>query len=55
MNYLVVCDGGSPLWAFSSYGRKVEQAYTLRKKGHRVMIVHEADFWDAVIGSGAVV
>jgi len=54
-HYLVVCDGGNPLWAFSCYGRKVEQAYKLRKKGHRIMIVHEADFWDAVADTGATV
>jgi hypothetical protein len=45
-NYLIVCSEGNPCWAFSCYGRKVEQAVALRKDGHKVLIVHEADFWD---------
>lgn len=55
LDYLVVCDGGSQFWAFSCYGRKVEQAYLMRRRGHRALIVHEVDFWDAVAGSSAVV
>lgn len=46
-HYLVVCDDGSPHWAFSCYGRKVEEAYNLRRDGHPIVIVHEVDFWDA--------
>jgi hypothetical protein len=46
-DYLVVCDGGCPHWAFSCYGRKVEKAYNLRREGHPIVIVHEFDFWDA--------
>lgn len=49
-NYLVVGDGGNPCWAFSAYGRKVEQAINLRKNGHKIAIVHEVDFWDALDG-----
>lgn len=45
-NYLIIGDNGNPCWAFSCYGRKVEQAVQLRKKGHTIMIVHENDFWD---------
>lgn len=45
-NYLVVGGDGSPCWAFSCYGRKVEEAMRLRKKGVRLLIVHEVDFWD---------
>lgn len=48
-HYLVVCPGGSPYWAFACYGRKVEYAYKLRQKGHGLQIVHEVDFWDAVV------
>lgn len=48
VNYLVVCDDCSPHWAFSCYGRKVEQAYKLRRKGHPILIVHEVDLWDAM-------
>ena len=47
VDYLVVCDDTCPHWAFSCYGRKVEQAYLLRRKGHPITIVHEIDFWDA--------
>jgi hypothetical protein len=54
-DYLVVCDGGSQVWAFSCYGRKIEQAYAMRRDGHQVLIVHELDFWDAIAGTGAAV
>lgn len=47
-NYLVVGDAGNPCWAFSCYGRKVEKAMQLRKKGKDILIVHEVDFWDAI-------
>ncbi|ACL76176.1 BRCT domain-containing protein [Ruminiclostridium cellulolyticum] len=46
--YLVIGDNGNPCWAFSCYGRKVEQAVTLRKSGKSILIVHENDFWNAV-------
>lgn len=48
VDYLVVCDEGNPCWAFACYGRKVEQAYLLRRSGHPIVIAHEADFWDAL-------
>lgn len=48
LHYLVVGAAGNPCWAFSCYGRKVEQAVTLRRAGHRLLIVHENDFWDAI-------
>jgi len=51
-SYLIVGAGGNDCWAFSCYGRKVEQAVSLRKKGARVIIVHENDFWDAVEDAG---
>jgi hypothetical protein len=47
-DYLVVCDQGSPYWAFACYGRKVERAYEWRREGHPIVIAHEADFWNAV-------
>lgn len=47
-DYLIVGDNGNPCWAFSCYGRKVERAVELRKSGSPILIVHEADFWDAV-------
>jgi len=51
-DYLVVCDSGNELWAFSCYGRKVERAYEQRRKGHHILIVHERDFWDALASHG---
>lgn len=54
MDYLIVCSDGSPFWAFSCYGRKVEETYHLRKKGHRAVIVHENDFWDAIASTATV-
>jgi len=51
-DYLVVCDGGNEFWAFACYGRKVEQAYQQRRKGHHIVIVHERDFWDALVWHG---
>ena len=47
-DYLIVGAGGNPCWAYSCYGRKVEKAMTLRKKGKSITIVHENDFWDAL-------
>jgi hypothetical protein len=45
-DYLVVGDSGNQAWAFACYGRKVEEAVNLRKKGHPIMIIHEFDFCD---------
>ena len=45
-NFLIVGDNGNPAWAFSCYGRKVEEAIKLRKKGENIILVHEHDFWD---------
>ncbi len=47
-NYLIIGSNGNPCWAFSCYGRKVEKAVTMRKKGFPITIVNEVDFWDAV-------
>ncbi len=47
-DYLIVGNAGNPCWAFSCYGRKIENAIQLRKKGAKVQIVNENDFWDAV-------
>lgn len=48
LNYLVVGAEGNPNWAFACYGRKVETAVTLRKNGHKIVIVHENDLHDAI-------
>lgn len=47
-DYLVVGADGNPCWAFSCYGRKVEKAMDIRKKGGKVVVIHENDFWDEV-------
>lgn len=47
-NYLVIGNEGNQCWAYSCYGRKVEEAINLRKNGHKVVIVHENDFWDCI-------
>ncbi len=48
-DYLVVgSEGENQVWAFSHYGRKIEEAVNLRKKGSAITIVHENDFWQAL-------
>lgn len=47
-DYLIIGNGGNPCWAYSCYGRKVEQALNLRKKGCKIIIIHENDFLDAL-------
>lgn len=51
LNYLVIGAEGNPCWAFACYGRKVEKAAELRRKGVKVVILHENDFHDAVLDS----
>lgn len=48
VDYLIIGDNGNVCWAYSCYGRKVEQAVNLRKNGSKITIIHENDFWDAV-------
>ena len=47
-DYLIVGNEGNPCWAFSCYGRKVEKAVELRKKGSNIQIINEDDFWNAL-------
>jgi hypothetical protein len=49
LDFLVIGDEGNPCWAFSCYGRKVERAVEMRRTGHRLLMIHESDFWDAVV------
>jgi len=49
VHYLVVGSDGNPCWAYACYGRKVEKAVELRRQGHKILIVHENDFHDAVL------
>lgn len=46
--YLIVGNNGNPCWAFSCYGRKIEDALNRRKVGQLLTIVNEIDFWDIV-------
>lgn len=52
VDYLVVGADGNPCWAFACYGRKVEEAVKLRRRGFKILLVHEHDFWDAVADVG---
>lgn len=54
-NYLIVGDNGNPCWTYACYGRKVETAIEMRKKGQNILIVHENDFWDEVQNLGIAV
>lgn len=47
-HYLVIGNDGNSCWSFSCYGRKVEKAMQMRKKGHQIIIVHENDFWNCI-------
>lgn len=46
--YLIVGNNGNPCWAYSCYGRKIEDAINRRKAGQRLTIVNEVDFWDII-------
>lgn len=46
--YLIVGNEGNPCWAFSCYGRKIEDAVNRRKNGQKLTIVNELDFWDII-------
>lgn len=46
--YLIVGISGNPCWAFSCYGRKIENAINRRKNGQNLAIISEVDFWDIV-------
>lgn len=48
VDYLVIGSDGNPCWAYACYGRKVEKAVVMRKKGHSIMIIHENDFHDSI-------
>lgn len=50
LNYLVVCNEKNNCWAFTCYGRKIEEAVKHRKNGVPLSIVHEFDLYDALEG-----
>lgn len=47
-DYLIIGNGGNPCFAYSCYGRKVEEAVGIRKAGGKIVLVHENDFWDEI-------
>ena len=47
-DYLIVGDNGNKAWAFACYGRKVEKALDMRKRGHTISLIHEFDFIDVI-------
>ena len=49
VDYLVIGADGNPCWAYACYGRKVEQAVSLRRQGVKILLIHENDFHDAVL------
>ncbi|MGB5986576.1 MAG: BRCT domain-containing protein, partial [Desulfobacterales bacterium] len=46
LDYLVIGAQSSPCWAYSTYGRKIEKAIELKRKGRNITILHENDFID---------
>lgn len=48
-DFLIIGQNSNPCWAYSCYGRKVEKAMDMRKRGSRISIVKEIDFEDAAI------
>lgn len=50
VDYLVVCEDRNVCWAFTNYGRKIEQVLKLRASGHTIAIIHEHDLIDKLIG-----
>jgi hypothetical protein len=52
LHYLVICDERNPAWAFEMYGRKVEKAMTMKKKGAGPEVVFEEDLFRSLCGFG---
>ena len=48
LDYLIVCDEKNACWAFTCYGRKIEEAIKYRKQGMKLVIVHEFDLYDTL-------
>lgn len=53
VDFLVVGNAGNPCWAYSCYGRKIEEAMDLRKNGAKIQIVNEIDLWRAIDDNSA--
>ncbi|MFC1588252.1 BRCT domain-containing protein [Planctomycetota bacterium] len=48
LNFLVIGAASNPLWAYSTYGRKIEKAISIQEKGYPLQIVQESDFLNAL-------
>lgn len=46
LDYLIVCDEKNTCWAYTCYGRKIEEATYLRQSGQKLVIAHEFDLYD---------
>lgn len=44
LDYLIICDESALMWGFEPYGRKIDQALSLRASGHPIAIVQKKDF-----------
>ena len=47
-NILIVGGQGSSAWSSGNYGSKIKKALELQTKGVEIMIIREADFFDAI-------
>ena len=52
LHYLVICDVRNPAWAFEMYGRKVEKAMNMKKKGAGPEVVFEEDLFASLTPFG---
>ncbi|MGX5856499.1 BRCT domain-containing protein [Dyadobacter jiangsuensis] len=54
LHYLVICDVRNPAWAFEMYGRKVEKAMNMKKKGAGPKVIFEEDLFAALAVLGNI-
>ena len=47
-HYLVIGEIGSGAWMHSSFGRKIEEAATIRDAGHKISIITEEHFFKTI-------
>ncbi len=48
LDYLVICSERNACWAFTNYGRKIEQVINLKKNGANIGIIHEDDLMEVI-------
>lgn len=49
VDYLIVCEERNSCWAYSMYGRKVEEAIKLKQTGAKVNILHIDDIYGYIV------